>query len=810
MRACLQGKGFKGICYSGSVNIKRQAQQNPTTPWHDTVKLESLYLSSDPNNAHSSVGLFPAGNKKNSFSTVLIRVWHQWEQLCLCDWRKTDFPVTDSVLLCQRSRGLLMLLLFTLAMISSSAHASGTPVNVTGFLPISLTDHLLPTEAPSALIDTDNPAIKETIQWFRFTLQNNDDLQKRWILAFREVPYTVLNVYTMTPAGFTLTELGASNTQKHHGKDATAIVLPPPQSTGTYYLAVEAPYPNQFTPILWPEGIYVLNQSKHWLFITLLMGVAVFILFTALARSVFTKNTRLLLPASHIVSLLLLLAFSYTGLFAQLPVVGDPGHWVVVTAIITCLTALACYRQLADMPIHTPVISTLIVGGCFISVSFLDSLLFLPAQAESLVTYGFMAMMITAALTYAGLILSSLAGSRPARLSLLLYTLVSVTLVTTTVLLSPLPRSIPTLLESAIVVLHSICLSLAYWYADYKGSQQVVTPSVHVPAKKQRKIFESALRKHLHKPDRVLSAEDLTARILRTCEVALPTLSVCIITYQTRQSLQQISQQISQQKDTCHISASSGTLTLHFEHQLPTLKSLIKHLLASQQDMYVQEHNGEVNKLFSIGQQADDHHQFLLLQARTTKKQNACWHTASDIASHARTLYLGYHQMQFWKTQARLDPLTGLLNRRAFTVEAQSHLQQCSLLFIDIDNFKNINDEYGHTKGDEVLTAIAQLCRQNLRQEDLLCRFGGEEFAALLPLTPVEDAWQVAERLRKTIEQSPTTIGVTVSVGLAASSATMGSLSQLIEAADTALYSAKKAGRNQIGLAESCQHVTLS
>ncbi|WP_330925309.1 diguanylate cyclase [Candidatus Sororendozoicomonas aggregata] len=774
MWACFQGKGSKGVCYSGSVDTRRQTR-------HNQAQLAS----------RKCLPLHPPG------------------------WRKTPAPVNGIVRLCQQSLRLLILLLICLAGLSSPAHASSIPVNVTGFSPISLTDHLLPINAPSALIAPDDPASKDTVQWFRFTLQNNDDLQKRWILAFREVPYTFLNVYTMTPTGFTLTELGVSNTQHHHGKDGTAIVLPPPRSTGTYYLAVESPYPNQFTPTLWPEGIHVLSQSKNWLLTALLMGVAVLVLFTALVKSIFTKTPRMLLPASHMVSLLLLLAFAHTRLFAQLPVAGDPGHWILVTAMITCLTALACYRQLADMPAHTPVISTLILGGCYISVSFLDSLLFLPAQAESLVTYGFFVMIITAILTYAGLLISSVKGNRHARISLLLFTLLSGTLATTTVLLSPLPRTIPTLLESAILVLHSICLYLAYWYADYKGSQQLVTLGVDVPAKKQRKIFAGALRKHLHKPDMVLSANDLTARILSTCEVALPTLRACMITHQTHQS--------AQQKDTYHVNATSSALTTHFEQQLPTLKSPIKHILAGQQDIHAQAHNGEVSWLFSIGHQ-DGNHEFLLLQAKT-KHQDADWDTASDIASHARTLYQGYHQMQFWKTQARVDPLTGLLNRRAFTEEAKSYLcsldprgnkqsnqqhKQCSLLFIDIDNFKNINDTHGHTKGDEVLTAIAQLCRQNLRQEDLLCRLGGEEFAALLPHTPAQSAWHVAERLRKAIEQSPATIGITVSIGLAASSAIIYTLPQLIEAADTALYSAKKAGRNQIGLAQSCQHVTSS
>ncbi len=187
MWACFQGKGSKGVCYSGSVDTRRQTR-------HNQAQLAS----------RKCLPLYPPG------------------------WRKTPAPVNGIVRLCQQSLRLLILLLICLAGLSSPAHASSIPVNVTGFSPISLTDHLLPINAPSALIAPDDPASKDTVQWFRFTLQNNDDLQKRWILAFREVPYTFLNVYTMTPTGFTLTELGVSNTQHHHGKDGTAIVLPPP------------------------------------------------------------------------------------------------------------------------------------------------------------------------------------------------------------------------------------------------------------------------------------------------------------------------------------------------------------------------------------------------------------------------------------------------------------------------------------------------------------------------------------------------------------------------------------------------------
>jgi diguanylate cyclase (GGDEF)-like protein len=122
----------------------------------------------------------------------------------------------------------------------------------------------------------------------------------------------------------------------------------------------------------------------------------------------------------------------------------------------------------------------------------------------------------------------------------------------------------------------------------------------------------------------------------------------------------------------------------------------------------------------------------------------------------------------------------------------------------DIDHFKKINDEHGHIIGDQVLHGIAQTCMNNLRPDDILGRFGGEEFVILLPETKLEDAKNIAERLRQLIAGTPikTEIGpvrTTISIGIAIKEKTASiSIDQLLSRADRAMYSAKQAGRNRV------------
>jgi diguanylate cyclase (GGDEF)-like protein len=158
---------------------------------------------------------------------------------------------------------------------------------------------------------------------------------------------------------------------------------------------------------------------------------------------------------------------------------------------------------------------------------------------------------------------------------------------------------------------------------------------------------------------------------------------------------------------------------------------------------------------------------------------------------------------------ATTDPLTGLANRRHFLSVAeaewsrfQRYLRPLALLMIDIDHFKMVNDRYGHACGDDVLRAIANACRSGQRTSDVVGRLGGEEFAILLPETDQDAAMRVAERIRQSIESETRSFEkvyfrVTVSVGIAAATASMSGFHSLLRHADKALYEAKAAGRNR-------------
>jgi diguanylate cyclase (GGDEF)-like protein len=153
---------------------------------------------------------------------------------------------------------------------------------------------------------------------------------------------------------------------------------------------------------------------------------------------------------------------------------------------------------------------------------------------------------------------------------------------------------------------------------------------------------------------------------------------------------------------------------------------------------------------------------------------------------------------------AERDPLTGIRNRRGFLDSAEQVLRGRSnavLGIIDIDHFKRINDEFGHDTGDVILQSLARKIEDHLRRSDIAARWGGEEFAVLLPHTTVEEARLVMERLRATIALD-TTLGiedraVTFSCGLAPVR-TFAQLGDATKQADAALYSAKNAGRNQV------------
>lgn len=160
---------------------------------------------------------------------------------------------------------------------------------------------------------------------------------------------------------------------------------------------------------------------------------------------------------------------------------------------------------------------------------------------------------------------------------------------------------------------------------------------------------------------------------------------------------------------------------------------------------------------------------------------------------------------------ANLDALTGLHNRRWINATLEQHYRDSqqqktalSLVIIDIDHFKKFNDSYGHLAGDEVLKQVAATMKGKLRPNEIVARFGGEEFVILLPAVPVNIAGMIAERVRRGVEncsyhdpQSKQNVPITVSLGVAQLQAN-NTLNDLIQQADQALYRAKQQGRNRV------------
>jgi diguanylate cyclase (GGDEF)-like protein len=162
-------------------------------------------------------------------------------------------------------------------------------------------------------------------------------------------------------------------------------------------------------------------------------------------------------------------------------------------------------------------------------------------------------------------------------------------------------------------------------------------------------------------------------------------------------------------------------------------------------------------------------------------------------------------------SSALRDGLTKLFNKRYFLDRLDSELKfalrhqtSLSLLMIDLDHFKKVNDTFGHLAGDAVLSNIASTLSRAVRNEDVVARFGGEEFAIVLRSIPLDSALHMAERLRRVIEQTPIhfndhTLLPTVSIGVAGFPTTpVKTPAELVEAADQALYRAKNAGRNRV------------
>ena len=184
------------------------------------------------------------------------------------------------------------------------------------------------------------------------------------------------------------------------------------------------------------------------------------------------------------------------------------------------------------------------------------------------------------------------------------------------------------------------------------------------------------------------------------------------------------------------------------------------------------------------------------------------------LRNHVQSALTNAHKYDAIRRQVVTDHLTRLYNRRYFMNRAAEEIERSlrhqvplSVLMVDIDHFKEFNDTYGHATGDRVLQTVARAMKDALRKPDICARHGGEEFAVLLPSTPGENAYYVAERVRRTLSGTrytglglPAEANITISVGVATCPRDATELDALMELADRALYRAKAAGRDQVVL----------
>lgn len=183
-------------------------------------------------------------------------------------------------------------------------------------------------------------------------------------------------------------------------------------------------------------------------------------------------------------------------------------------------------------------------------------------------------------------------------------------------------------------------------------------------------------------------------------------------------------------------------------------------------------------------------------------RQYVLWQERDITDAHQRE--------QTLKRLSETDELTKVLNRRAFMLEldqafvaARQAKEHVSCLMIDIDHFKEINDQVGHLSGDEVIAHVARICQQQIRSSDAIGRLGGEEFGIMLSKIGAIQAYDIAERIRESIEMTPCEVDgkliyPTVSIGIAEADDTLSDVKTLLVQADKAMYYSKHTGRNQV------------
>lgn len=361
----------------------------------------------------------------------------------------------------------------------------------------------------------------------------------------------------------------------------------------------------------------------------------------------------------------------------------------------------------------------------------------------------------------------------------------------------------PSLPLVLLLSLQAISLAILNFLLQPQQQQDALTINLIKGNQTRRRVFSQQLRENLNAAGYFRDEKELVGHIFATIDSTL---------HETPAVL------LSQESGEWYLNSSSAKAEKLVAQGLDHFVAALTQQLSQNNDDQVHFQDKSGNSYWGFLLNNDSAHTLYLLLLPGKYQQEAITRQqALDVCSHIRMLLQSNRQTRYWQLQASLDSLTGLLNRSTFFREAERQIDACiqqhtpcCLLFIDIDDFKHINDHFGHPAGDRVLNEIAQRIKSHLRQQDLIARYGGEEFIILLPGASPWQGAQVAERIRGTVERyeiSPAP--VTLSLGLAALTPEVTSLTQLIREADNAMYAAKKYGKNRVEYAPSCSDLRL-
>ncbi|MRI34965.1 hypothetical protein EOPP23_18475 [Endozoicomonas sp. OPT23] len=689
-----------------------------------------------------------------------------------------------------------MKFIFTLAvlLLSTGCFAADTIFESTGRT-VDLTDTLVKISPPEHITNSRSEKIGE--QWFRLDIEPNTNISSEWTLVFRRTPHQILDVFTHTEDGYRLHSLGSNSPA---GRSDPRTVRLDNSEAQSIYLRASTSAPNRIQPILEPYSDYMLDEYRNRSLISGLQSLLLLFLVVSGVAAVYSGHQGYLLLASHLLVTSVLLITWQGDIFRYIPIAGDPGLWVMTATNISLVSALACYKNLGLLALYTPRTDRILLWLSLLSTGLFIAFALFDPQSNLLINISFSLIGLIIVILTGNLLYIMAQGVKPAKLALP----VMLTIATSLTLLwaaSSWPRATPSLAELSLICIQAMLITGLYWINRQQKRRQDISVNLITTSSDKRRVFDIALRKHLQAPaSEPLDEKAIRRRILDTLDAVIPGTPSIVLTREERR---------------WSINSYYPKASSLFKSRLKSISmELLSIIESTQHEAIIEDASGVVYWVFKV--HTDGNHSVLLIVA-AGKSSKGLWEIISDVGTHARTLFQANQQTRFWKLQASLDPLTGVLNRRAFLSEAEPMLakaqeqnKQSCAIFMDIDNFKQINDTYGHPAGDAVLVSLARTLRTGLRQNDLLSRYGGEEFVVLLPKTVASQGVQIAERIRKAvmaIDDGPRPI--TISLGISATNSDISDLEQLLDLADQALYKAKNSGKNRVAQDEGCFDLTL-